>query len=56
MPDEFLTGSAPSLKPATQPDPDPKQPNTTAGKLIAEPLVEKEIRRALKKYEGELTK
>ena len=35
---------------------DPKQPNATAGKLIAAPLVEKEIRRALKKPEGELTK
>ena len=45
-----------SLKPANHPAPNPKQPNTTAGKLIAEPLVEKEIRRALKKYEGELTK
>ncbi len=67
-PEESLTGpeasqgrlsgpeSDPSLKPANHPEPNPKQPNTTTDKLIADPLVEKEIRRALKKPEGELTK
>ena len=55
-PDESLTGPDPSLNPANQSEPGPKQPNTTTDKLIADPLVAKEIRRALKKPEGELTK
>ena len=45
-----------SLKPANHPEPNPKQPKTTTDKLIADPIVEKEIRRELKKPEGELTK
>lgn len=55
-PDESLTGPDPSLNPANQSEPGSKQPNTTTDKLIADPLVAKEIRRALKKPEGELTK
>jgi hypothetical protein len=36
-----------SLKPANHPEPNPKQPKTTSEKLIADPIVEKAIRKQL---------
>ena len=45
-----------SLKPATLPEPNPKQPKTISEKLITNPIVEKAIRREIEKPTGALTK